>query len=439
MDRKLRNRILLYLLLAGVLAYVGIEWSGRKPAPKISAVTPVRENLASFISSNGKVEPISPYVVRAQLDTFVEKVLVNEGQQVKQGQLLLELDVKDASARLAETRSKLLQAQDDLRAAKAGGRADEAAKAAGDLAKAQADRDRLQKNHDALVKLIKQQAATTDELGANDLSLTKAQAEVTRLAAAKQEFDRSVKLETVRAGLQVEQIQQEVAALEGKVRQGRITAPANGTLYALGRNAAAVPLKSGDYVRVGDLLAEMADLHKVQVRAFIDEPELGALEENEPVKITWDALPNKTWAGKTEGIPKQVVARNTRSVGELLCSVNNDKLELLPNINVNVRINSKERIGVLSVPRGAVEAEGGRRYVFVVKSNGLGVGKSTLEKREIHVGIADATNYEVISGLQETDLVALPGDVDLRDGMDVIVVTTNAATRLMKAQERPDV
>ena len=64
--------------------------------------------------------------------------------------------------------------------------------------------------------------------------------------------------------------------------------------------------------------------------------------------------------------------------------------------------------------------------MFVVKKNGLGV-KSTLEKREIHVGIADATNYEVVSGLQEDELVALPGDVDLRDGMDVIVVTTNAA------------
>jgi HlyD family secretion protein len=163
------------------------------------------------------------------------------------------------------------------------------------------------------------------------------------------------------------------------------------------------------------------------VRAFIDEPELGALEENEPVKITWDAMPNKTWSGKTEMIPKQVVPRGTRSVGELLCSVTNDNLELLPNINVNVRINSKERIGVLSVPRGAVEAEGGRRYVFVVKKNQLGVGKSTLEKREIHVGIADATNYEVVSGLQEGELVALPGDVDLRDGMDVIVVSTAVA------------
>lgn len=420
MDHKLRNRILLYLLLAGVLAYVGIELSGRKPAPKISAVAPVRENLASSINSNGKVEPIAPYVVRAQLDTFVEKVYAREGQQVKKGQLLLELDVKDAAARLAETRAKLLQAQDDLRAAKAGGRADEAAKVAGDLAKAQATRDRLQKIHDGLVRLMAQQAATKDELAANDVELTKAQAEVTRLTAAKQEFDRGVKLDTDRSALQVDQLQNEAAALGEKVRQGRIMAPADGTLYSL-------PVKAGDFVKVGDSLAEMADLHKVRVRAFIDEPELGGLEENDPVKITWDALPNKTWAGKTEIIPKQVVPHGTRSVGELLCSVNNDKLELLPNINVNVRINSRERLGVLSVPRGAVEVEGGRRYVFVVKSNQLGVGKSTLEKREIHVGIADATNYEVVSGLQEGELVALPGDVDLRDGMAVIVVNTSVA------------
>jgi HlyD family secretion protein len=427
MDRRLRNRLLLYLLIAAVLAYGMLQLSGRKPAPKISAVTPMRENLVSSISSNGKVEPISPYVMRAQLDTFVERVLASEGQNVKKGQLLVELDVKDAAAQLAATRSKLLKAQDDLRAARAGGRPDVAAKVAGDLAYAQADRDRLQKNHEALLHLISKQAATQDQLAANDLSLTKAQEEVTRLAAVKQEFDRGVKLESDSAALQVEQIQNEVAALEEKVRQGRITAPADGTLYALGRDAASMPLKVGDYVKVGDLLAEMADLHKVRVRAFIDEPELGALEENEPVKITWDALPNKTWAGRTEIIPKQVVPRSNRSVGELLCSVNNDKLELLPNINVNVRINSRERIGVLSVPRGAVEAEGGRRYVFVVKKNQLGVGKSTLEKREIHVGIADASNYEVVSGLQEGELVALPGDVDLRDGMDVIVVSTAVA------------
>ena len=347
----------------------------------------------------------------------MEKVRATEGQTLKRGRVILELDVKDVAAKLSEAKSKLLRARDDLRTAKAGGRTDDAARVAGDLAKAQADRDRLQKNHEGLQRLIKQQAATQDELAANDLALTKAQAEVTRLTAAKQEFDRSVKLDTDQAGLHVQQVENEVAALDEKVRQGRITAPADGTLYSL-------PVKAGDYVKLGDLLAEMADLHKVRVRAFIDEPELGALEENEPVKITWDALPSKTWMGKTEIIPKQVVPHQNRSVGELLCAVNNDKLELLPNINVNVRINSRERIGVLSVPRGAVAAEGGRRYVFVVKRNQLSVNKSILEKREIHVGIADATNYEVVSGLQEGELVALPGDVDLRDGMTVTVITT---------------
>jgi HlyD family secretion protein len=420
MDRRLRNRILLYLLMAGVLAFVLIELSGRKPAAKISAVMPMRENLVSSISSNGKVEPIEPYVMRAQLDTFVENVHAKEGQQVRKGQLLLELNVKDVSAQLSEAQSKLLRALEDLRSAKAGGRTDSAAQVAGDLAKMQAERERLQKNHDALLRLIAQQAATQDELAANDLALAKAQAEVTRLAAAKQEFDRAVRLDAERAALQVQQAQQQVAALQDKVRNGRIAAPVDGTLYSL-------PAKAGDFVKLEDLLAEMADLRKVRVRAFIDEPELGVLEPNQPVKITWDALPNRSWAGKTEIIPKQVVARGSRSVGELLCSVNNDKLELLPNTNVNVRINSRERLGVLAVPRGAVEAQGGRRYVFVVKKNQLGVGKSILEKREIQVGIADATSYEVVSGLQEGEMVALPGDVDLRDGMYVIVVNTGVA------------
>jgi HlyD family secretion protein len=427
MDRKLRNRIYIFLLTAAVLVCLLVWLSGRKPAAKISAMTPTRENLVSSISSNGKVEPISPYVMRAQLDTFVKKIYVTEGQTVKRGQLLLELNVKDVTAQLAETRSKLLRAQDDLRAAKAGGKADEAAKIAADLAKAEAASDRLQKNHDSLARLAAGQAATKEDLAANEQALANAKAEVTRLLAVKQEFDRQARLDAERGELQVQQTLSEMAALEDKVNNGRISAPADGTLYALGRNAAALPLKAGDYVKMGDLLAEMADLHKVRVRAFIDEPDLGALEEGEPVLITWDAYPNRSWVGKTEIIPKQVVPHGTRSVGELLCAVNNDKIELLPNINVNVRINSKERMNVLAVPRGAVASEGGHRYVFVVKPNELGVGKSKLEKREIKVGIADATSYEVMSGLQEGEMVALPGDADLHDGMTVQVVNTNAA------------
>ena len=427
MDRRLRNRILIFLALAAIVAFALVRLTGRQPVAKISAISPVRENVISSISSNGKVEPIAPFVVRAQLDTFVEKISVVEGQAVKKGQLLLELNVKDASSQLADTRSKLLRAEDDLHAAQAGGRSDAVARTEGQLAAAIAQRDRLQRNHDSLERLIAQQAATKDELAANDLSLAAADAQVKQLTAVKQEFEHGVKLDSNLTSLQVEQLRGAVAALEEKVREGRIIAPADGTLYSLGRTADGLPLKAGDYVKVGDLLAEMADLHKVRVRAFIDEPELGGLETGEPVRITWDALPNRSWIGKTQVIPKQVVPHGARSVGELLCEVDNDKLELLPNINVNVRIRSSERINVLTVPRGAVDAEGGRRFVFVVLRNAIGVGKATLQKREIRVGIADATNYEVISGLDESDMVALPGDVDLKDGMPVRITNTDAS------------
>jgi len=417
MDKKLRNRTLLLLLLAGIVAFVLIKISGRQPVAKIAAVKPFRENIVSSITSNGKVEPIAPFSIRAQLDTFVEKVSVNEGQNVKKGQLLLELNVKDAASQLANAQSRLLRAQEDLRAARAGGRTDDAARVAGDLAKAVGDRDGLQRHHESLVRLLAEGAATKDELAANDLALTKAQAEVNRLTAVKKEFERQVSLDGSRGELSVQQAQSDVAALEDKVRQGRITAPADGTLYAF-------PVKAGDYVKVGDLLAEMADLRQVRVRAFIDEPEMGGLEPGLPVKITWDALPNRTWSGKTEMTPKQVVPHASRSVGELLCSVENTKLELLPNTNVNVRINSRERLNVLAVPRGTVETLGGQSFVFVVKDS---VGKTVLEKRRIQVGIADATNYEVVSGLTTDDTVALPGDADFRDGMWVKVVNLDTS------------
>jgi HlyD family secretion protein len=418
MDKKLRNRTLLFLLLAGIVAFVLIKVSGRQPVAKISAVKPFRHNIVSSITSNGKVEPIAPFNIIARLDTFVEKVSVSEGQNVKKGQLLLELNVKDASSQLANAKSRLLRAQEDFRAAKAGGRTDDAARVDGDLAKAIGDRDGLQRHHDSLVRLLAEGAATKDELAANELALSKAQAEVNRVTAVKKEFERQVSLDTSRGDLAVQQAQSDVAVLEDKVRQGRITAPTDGTLYAL-------PVKAGDYVKMGDLLAKMADLHQVRVRAFIDEPEMGGLEPGLPVRITWDALENRTWAGRTEITPKQVVSHSSRSVGELLCSVENAKLELLPNTNVNVRINSRERLNVLAVPRGSVETIGGQSFVFVVKDS---VGKTVLERRPIQVGIADATNYEVVSGLTGEDTVALPGDADFRDGMAVKVVnldTTN--------------
>ena len=134
-----------------------------------------------------------------------------------------------------------------------------------------------------------------------------------------------------------------------------------------------------------------------------DEPDIGALEPGQQVEVTWDARPDRLWTGKLESAPKQVVARGVRSVGEVLCSIDNDKLELLPNINVQVRILVRERHGVLVIPREAVHEDQTNHYVFVVAGD-------KLHRRQVSVGISSASKYEVVSGVEEGQRVALPGD-----------------------------
>jgi len=134
----------------------------------------------------------------------------------------------------------------------------------------------------------------------------------------KQEFDRAVKLDTGKYGLNVQQAQNEVAALNEKVRDGKITAPADGTLYSL-------PVRQGDFCEGRDLLAEMATCTRLRVRCVCGRAGTGRFGAERAGAHYVDALPNRSWEGKTAVIPKQVVPRGSRSVGELLCSVNNEK------------------------------------------------------------------------------------------------------------------
>jgi HlyD family secretion protein len=279
------------------------------------------------------------------------------------------------------------------------------AQATADLQKAQASWDQLRRDNESLTKLVAQKAGTQQELEQNKLLLTQAEADVRSLKQAKATLEQQAQLDQGRVGLLVEHAQAQVLALEQQVASARGTAPIDGTLYSL-------PIHAGDFVKAGDLLAEVADLHHVRVRAFIDEPDLGQIDVNQPVEILWDAHPDRVWSGRTEVLPKQVVTRGTRSVGELICSVSNDRLDLLPNITVDVRIHINERPNVLAVPRGAVYIDGRKRLVFKVENN-------RLHMVEINVGIANPTMIEVVSGLNQGDVVALPGEVSLKENLRI--------------------
>lgn len=380
----------------------------RGPAPLVQIVSVTREDLTASITGNGKVEPISPTVARAQFPTFVADVKASEGQSARKGQLLLSLDVADERAQLSQARGDLLAAQSDLRNARAGGPPDEVAQLQGNLQNAETQVASLERTQQALAQLVGKGAATQDEVAQNQTALATARANLQTLQQKKAALAQRASVNVESASLRVKQQQDLVAALEEKVRSATVIAPSDGTVYSL-------PVRKGDFVKLGDVLAEMADLRQVRVRAFVDEPDLGSLGQNQGVQVLWDAMPNRIWNGKVEQVPKQVVARGSRSVGEVLCSVDNAKVELLPNVNVEVRILVHEQRGVLVIPRGAVRYDQGQHFV-------LAYDGEAVHRRDIKVGVGGADKYELLSGLALGDRVALPGDVDLRDGMKVRAV-----------------
>ena len=404
LGRRLWLIVVAALVLTGILVFV----SGRGATARVAVTDVVRENLSSVVSTNGKVEPVMPISSRASFPTFVKKVYAVEGQQVKRGQLLFALDDAGVRADLAQARADLAAEEEALRVAKSGGRADQMAKVTADLEKAKALREQLRRDNESLTNLVAQKAATPHELEANRLALAQAEADVQSLEKAKQTYVSQARLDMDRVALLVEHARNQVWDLEGKMSSTHGAAAANGTLYSL-------PIHQGDFVKEGDLLAEMADLHDVRVRAFIDEPELGQIDLNQTVEIFWDAHPDRVWSGRTEVVPKQVVAHGTRNVGELLCSVSNDRLDLIPNTTVDVRIHISERPSVLVVPRGAVYVDGGKRFVFVVRDD-------RLHRREITVGITNPTMIEVLSGLQNGDVVALRGEASLKENLHIRAV-----------------
>jgi len=416
MEKRTLRRLLLGATGVALLVVLFV-WIGRRaPVPGVGVVKVARQDLTETVSTNGKVEAINPAVLRAELNAFVLEVEATEGKPVHAGQALLKLDTSDAEAELARTRQTLLDAQEALRAARAGGKADDVAQVEADLHKAQAEAERLRSEQGALERLAARQAATPDEVSQNRLALTRAELTLKQVTARRDEMRRSAGLAAQSAQLQVERAQAAITSLEKKVKQGNLVAPIEGLLYL-------IPVHVGDYVHTGDLLAEIGSLAHLRVRAFVDEPELGPVAPGQHVLIGWDALPNLTWEGTTDQVPKTVVPRGTRSVGEVLCSVDNASQNLLPNANVTVTILVRQSRNALVVPRGAVRDDGSRRFVYVV-GDGSGIGSSTqtIHRRDVRLGISNASSFEVLQGLKEGDEVALPGDAALSDGIKVKAV-----------------
>ncbi|MGH9651786.1 MAG: efflux RND transporter periplasmic adaptor subunit, partial [Terriglobales bacterium] len=100
----------------------------------------------------------------------------------------------------------------------------------------------------------------------------------------------------------------------------------------------------------------------------------------------------------------------------LICQVDNADMKLLPNVNVNVTVETARHENALTVPREAIQQEEGKRYVYEITGG-------ELKKREVETSISNLTHIEVSRGLAEKALVALGSTTgrSLRDGLPVRV------------------
>jgi HlyD family secretion protein len=360
------------------------------PVPVRSA-TVTRSTIRSVVSTNGKVEPLQSFEAHAPVGTTVKKLLVKEGDHVKKGQLLVQLDDAEARSQAARALGQMRTSEADISAIQSGGNQEEVFTLDSDLVKATTARAAAQRNLDALHRLQQSGAASPGEVKVAEDQFARADADF-KLLQQKQK-DRYSKPEIARVEAQKEVAQSALAAVQDTLTQLNIRAPFDGVVYSL-------PVHQGNYVNPGDLVLQEADLSGILVRAFVDEPDVARLAPGDKIEISWDAIPGRTWTGSLSVVPSTVKLHGARNVGETTCVVDNKDLRLLPNINVGVTIVTAEHNQALTVPREAIRQDGGKAYVFQVVNN-------ELQRHEVETSIFNLTEVEVINGIPEHAVLAL--------------------------------
>ncbi len=395
--------------VGAVLAVILLaSFASRDDAVPVFAATVARGDIRSVISTNGKIEPISNFEAHAPTGTTVNRILVKEGDHVKKGQLLVELDSATANSQAAQALAQIRASEAEVNSIKQGGTQEEVLTLQAQLVKARSDRDAAQRNYDALKSLQQTGAASPGEVRAAQAQLAAAEAEVKLLESKQSGRYSRPEMSSVEA--RHAEAQSAYSAAEDVLRQLIIRAPFEGIVYSL-------PVKEGTYVNPGDLILQEADLSKVMVRAYVDEPDIARLAPGQRIEVAWDAMPGRTWTGSVSSIPASVKLHGTRNVGETTCVVPNPDFKLLPNINVGVTIVTKQDDRVLKIPREALRLDDGTPYVYLVANN-------ELERRDVQTSISNLTEAEITSGLQEGAKVALRSvnSKPLHDHLSVRVV-----------------
>jgi len=410
--RKMKRYLLLLVLPALLFLWWGLDH--HQTVPEVHFAAALRRTIQSTVPTNGKVEPVEWAAARAETSGVVRAILVQRGQNVKAGQILVTLDTTAAQSDLAGALAKEQEAQAENLILGQGGKAATLASLNDSVKSAQAAVEIAQRNYEATRRLAAQQAETKLHVQDAKDAVERAKLQLAALENQRKTLvtstDRSV------AQAKLHDAQAEVALARRKVSLGNVRAPISGTVYQLSRDASDFDLKVGAYMQPGDLVALIGKLDQVKVIVYVDEPDLGRVAENLPVNITWEARPGQTWWGRVDKLPTQIISLATRTVGEVSTIVDNPNHDLLPGVTVNATIISNVVNDALSIPKAALRTLRGADGVYRLED------KSIVWTR-VKTGISDINSVQIVSGLKPGDEVAdrvvEPSDAEIRNGMRV--------------------
>lgn len=312
-----------------------------------------------LLNETGTVEPVREVVVKPPISGTVRRLLVDEGQRVTEGQLLavVEPDLTQARA-VAELRAAYARAQVTL---------------------AQTERDLKEARSLASRGLIAE-----SELVRRDSDHQRAQLE---LRSAEEQL-RALE----QAGVSSQQPAQNV----------KVIAPAAGVVIAVGAEEGESVLAGTGTLGGGTELVKIADLSELEIKAAVNEVDIGKVALGLPVKITVDAYPNVEFKGRVSHVAPaaRIDPDNKVRVFDVEIAVDSPDERLRPGMTANIDVEGPERANVLTVPVEAVFRKGGRDVVYKI------VDGQPVET-PVTLGLADIAKVEVVAGLADGDTVAL--------------------------------
>jgi len=385
---------ILVLVVAAAVAAVALTFRSR---PATVHTVPVRSgDLLVRVLCDGNLEPPPGGELRAGDGGTVAAIAVRDGERVQKGEVLLRLDNREIAAALR-------QAEADL------------SRLSSERAAAAADLDRGERDAAA-----RRRVADADRRLVGERSLPAATAEADELAAREAE-DQARSARAQLAGLvgsggasgSPSRLALAAAAARDLARRAAgltVRAPFDGIVYGL-------PRAAGQVVAPGELVASVTEPAAPRVRFRIDQPDLPRVAVGQRLLVLFAGLPDRRWEGQVTAAPGALKNVGGREVGEALGRIADPGRALPLNAAVDVEVVVAERRGVLTIPRGALRRQGGRRFVYVVDG-----GRTA--RRDVQVGLVGLADVEVTSGLAEGDPVVADAGPELQEGERVRTAAT---------------